>query len=160
MIIQFFDFLEQKVNDWYNMDISLYLKYEASFADFIAFKPESEKCTFKCNPQLCIYTFQNDKSDSVILLHRWLRLEKYFPLKTIAVLPVLLADGYELVPLLPIDVEIIETIQHGTKNINNIIQQIFFSRNTDETKSAYLANYIKEEINRLIKKEIITVTNN
>ena len=159
-IIRFFEFVERQVKEWSEMNVDSYLEYEASLASFISFEPDDENVTFRCNPYLCLYTFPDEKADGIKLLHRWLRCEEHLPLKTVAILPVLIADGYEIEPLLPIDIEILEVIQRGVFNIINIIKQIFRFRNTDEVRSSYLIRYIKEEVNRLVKREIIIVTNN
>lgn len=157
---RFFEFVERQVKEWSEMNVDSYLEYEASLASFISFEPDDENVTFRCNPYLCLYTFPDEKADGIKLLHRWLRCEEHLPLKTVAILPVLIADGYEIEPLLPIDIEILEVIQRGVFNIINIIKQIFRFRNTDEVRSSYLIRYIKEEVNRLVKREIIIVTNN
>jgi hypothetical protein len=154
-IIRFFEFVEQKVKEWSKMDVNSYIEYETSFADFTSFEPDGDNITFRCNPYLCMYTFPDEHADGIAHLHRWLRCEEHFPLKTVAILPVLIADGYEIEPVLPIDVGIIEAVQHGGSNMNDIKKQIYISMNTDEIRSAYLKSYILEEMDRLIKREVI-----
>ena len=160
---QFFGFVDQQVLKWSEMAVDSYVKYEASFASITALPYDNEEendISFFCNPYLCIYTFQNVNEDDVIQMRRWFHCEVNFPLRTVAIFPELIGDGYEAEPLLPIDMEIVKAIRHGAYNISEITKKIFVSQNTDETKSPYLKRYIKEEINHLIKSDVIIVVNN
>ena len=117
--------------------------------------------TLICNPYLRTYTIQNVLEEDVIQMRRWFHCEENFPLKAVAVFPVLIiSEGYEMEPLLPVDVEIIEVIRHGAYNINEITKRILVTRNVNEEKSPNLKRYIKDEIKHLIKSDVIQYFNN
>lgn len=162
-LIGFYMFIEHKVQKWCEMDTNLYIQYEASFVNDSSLEIEAEKheeMNLSCNPYLCTYTFQGLNEDDIMQLRKLFRCEENFPLRTIAVIPVLVGDGYELVQLLPVDEKIIKAIQQGASSIRDVINRIFVSYNTDEVRSMYLTYYIKEEINHLITRDIIIINNN
>ena len=164
VIILFNKFVEQHVQMWFEMDVDSYIKYEASFAGIISNcndEEEQNDLTLICNPYLRTYTIQNVLEEDVIQMRRWFHCEENFPLKAVAVFPVLIiSEGYEMEPLLPVDVEIIEVIRHGAYNINEITKRILVTRNVNEEKSPNLKRYIKDEIKHLIKSDVIQYFNN
>jgi hypothetical protein len=163
LLIQFYMFVEQQVQNWCVIDANSYVEYEASFVNDYSLAFDAEKqdeLSVSCNPHLCTYTFQGLDEDDIMQLRRWFHCEDNFPLRTIAVIPELIGDGFELLHLLPIDEIIIKVIQQGASSIRDAINRILISYNTDEVKSMYLIHYIKEEINHLVKSDIIIINNN
>ena len=155
------NFLDLQITQWYKLSHEYYIEYEASFVNTTTIDSFEAKLAFACNPCLGIYTFQTEKKEELINLRKLFHLEVNFPIKNIAVIPDLIGCGYEAVPLIPMDMEIIETIKSGVNYPYKIRERIFTTHKTDETgNSLYLRNYIVEEINHLIENSILIVTNN
>ena len=156
-------FIKQQVKRWLQIDINSYIAYESSLdKDYLDDYDEEylEKISLKINPYLCIFTLSNEESDSFDQLRMWLHCERNFPLKNLAIIPVLIGAGYELTPLLQIDMEIIAAIRKKNLNFKSIAKCIKTSRATDKTVAVYLNHYIKEELIHLIQQDVIIVLTN
>ena len=156
-------FIKQQVKIWLQIDINSYITYESSLdKDFLDVDDEEyfEKISLKINPYLCVFTLSNEESDSFDQLRMWLHCERNFPLKNLAIIPVLIGAGYELTPLLQIDMEIIAAIRKNNLNFKSIAKYIKTSRATDKSVTVYLNHYIKEELIHLIQQDIIIVLTN
>ena len=157
----FSELLEQQITKWSKLSLNSYLEYEAFCYGSTKIESYKTMSTFVCNPYLCLYTFKykrkegNDETDDMIQLRRLFHCEKNFPLKDIAIIPDLIGDGYELVPLIPIDIKIIDAIRSGANSISSIRKSIFLAHQMEVRKITYLTNYIIEEINHLIIHNIL-----
>jgi hypothetical protein len=162
-ITHLYTFINQKVEEWSRIDIDKYITYESCFSSYNPSEKQRrrlDKKTLKLNPYLCIYSLSNEDPCNINQLKMCLHCERNFPLRDFAVFPELIKNGYELIPLIPLDVEIIEVVSHGTVTLHKVIWKIFELRKTDKTKRPYLMRYIKEELKFLIESDIIIVTNN
>lgn len=91
-------------------------------------------------------------------MRRLFHCEDNFPIYKIAVIPDLMGDGFELIPLIPIDAEIVDSIKSGADSLKKIKNEIFTAhRIVDTENSSYLAHYIIEEVNHLIENNILIV---
>lgn len=162
-ITHLYTFINRKVEDWSKININKYITYESYFSRCNSSKKQRrrlDKISLKLNPYLCVYTLSNEDPGDINQLKMCLHCERNFPLRDFAVIPELIKNGYELVPLIPLDVELIEVISRGTVILHNVIWKIFELRKTNKTKSPYLMSYIKEELKYLIESDIIIVKNN
>lgn len=157
----YLDFIETTRKKWLRLQLVELVEMEGMAPTEksidAAFKARNSTIALSLSSHMTIYTLGKERSEKVDkYLHEKLNCSPHFPLSKIALIPTLSGYGYFEVPLLPIDMAIIQILSDTKMTLEELSDKTLCTY-FDGTKTDFRLNYITSSIQRLITNNIINL---
>ena len=157
----YLDFIEKKRKEWGRLQLEELMEIEgrAPTNDAIqkVIEGKSSSNILCLSPYITSYIMKEKRSEEADkYLRERLRCGPHFPLREVALIPTLSGYGYIEVPLLPIDLTIVEILA-GTRLTYDELKERTLCLYFDGRKSDFRMKYINDAIERLISNGIINL---
>jgi len=148
-LAQYEDFREQKTAEWKDIPLDILLeqaKGAANYMDFaMASDEERNHCTLSLNPYLAIFEIPREwHLKAIEMIKDKMKCKREFPLEYVALIPCINGKGYRWLPLLRLEIEIINIFKKGLTNYSQVVKS-FAIKYKPQTKEKNKALFVMAE---------------